>query len=90
LDPSSNKGFPSSRALHVKRLTVGGATMPHDASRRRAGGTTMAINRPRARGAASELDMKPNSLPGKILHGLVAVLLLWAIADAIKGLLIGG
>jgi hypothetical protein len=34
--------------------------------------------------------MKPNSLAAKILHGLVAVLLLWAVAGAIKGWLIGG
>ncbi|MGY3496695.1 hypothetical protein ACVW1B_006114 [Bradyrhizobium sp. USDA 4502] len=27
--------------------------------------------------------MKPDSLPAKILHGLIAALLLWAMADLI-------
>ena len=49
LSPSSNKGCPSSRAVHVERLIVG-----HDTSPRRVGGTTITMNRPRARGAASE------------------------------------
>ena len=34
--------------------------------------------------------MKPNRFPAANTHGLVAVLLLWAVAGAIKGWLIGG
>ena len=49
VEPVSNKGCPSSRAVHVERLIVG-----HDTSPRRVGGTTITMNRPRARGAASE------------------------------------
>ena len=49
LNPLSNKDCPSSRAVHVERLIVG-----HDTSPRRVGGTTITMNRPRARGAASE------------------------------------
>ena len=49
LNPLSNKGCPSSRAVHVERPIVG-----HDTSPRRVGGTTITMNRPRARGAASE------------------------------------
>ena len=57
LDPSSNKGCPSSRVVHVERLIVG-----HDTSPRRAGGTTITMNRPRARGAASELGRRTEDL----------------------------
>jgi hypothetical protein len=32
--------------------------------------------------------MKPDSLPSKILHGLVAALLIWAVAGSIIGWLL--
>jgi len=67
-EPGSPRSASCGRPVEQRRLCVqqsgprrapdswwsDDAATPHDASPRRSGGTTMAMNRPRARGAASE------------------------------------